>query len=80
MPAASGAARWLPRPWLGLVAALLVPALHAQPHKEVLDRSAGYKDEALLLLERLVNIDSGSANTAASRRAAWSPVCTRSRS
>lgn len=58
------AARWLPRLLLGLGAALLVPALHAQPHKEVLDRSAGYKDEALLLLERLVNIDSGSANTA----------------
>ena len=60
----SPAARWLPRFFLGLGAAMLVSALHAQPHKEVFDRSAGYKDEALLLLERLVNIDSGSANTA----------------
>jgi glutamate carboxypeptidase len=58
------AARWLPRFLLGLGAAMLACALHAQPHKEVFDRSAGYKDEALLLLERLVNIDSGSANTA----------------
>ena len=49
---------------VGLGTAMLVSALHAQPHKDVFDRSAGYKDEALKLLERLVNIDSGSANTA----------------
>lgn len=48
----------------GLVAAVLAPALHAEPVKAVYDRAAAYKDESLQLLERLVNIDSGTTNTA----------------
>ena len=62
-------ARWIRCLLVGLAVAVIAPALRAQPHKDVYDRSAGYKDEALLLLERLVNIDSGSANTAGLERA-----------
>lgn len=36
------------------------PAAFAEPNKQVLADSEQYKDEALKLLERLVNIDSGS--------------------
>lgn len=44
---------------LGLVFGLAVPAC-AEPHKAVQADAEQYKDEALKLLERLVNIDSGS--------------------
>ena len=49
--------------WMGLAMAALVPALQAEPVKGVYERSVGYKDEAIQLLERLVNVDSGSGNT-----------------
>ena len=52
------------RVFAGAVAVLLAPALHAEPVKAVYDRAAAYKDESLLLLERLVDIDSGSGSTA----------------
>lgn len=47
---------------LGLTLALGVaaPAAFAEPNKQVLADSEQYKDEALKLLERMVNIDSGS--------------------
>lgn len=44
---------------LGLVFGLAAPAC-AEPHKAVQADAEQYKDEALKLLERLVNIDSGS--------------------
>lgn len=59
--------RSLPRArnmWMGLALAALLPTLQAEPVKGVYERSVGYKDEALQLLERLVNVDSGSGNTA----------------
>lgn len=54
--------RSLLAPSLGLTFALGVfaPAAFAEPHKQVLADSEQYKGEALKLLERLVNIDSGS--------------------
>ena len=47
---------------LGLSLALgtFAPAVFAQPHQQVLADAEQYKGEALKLLERLVNIDSGS--------------------
>src|SRR5471032_2475238 len=47
---------------LGLAFALgmTTPAAFAEPHQQVQADSLQYKDEALKLLERLVNIDSGS--------------------
>ncbi len=47
---------------LGLTLALgaFTPSAFAEPHKQVLADAEQYKGEALKLLERLVNIDSGS--------------------
>ncbi len=47
---------------LGLSLALcaFTPIALAQPHQQILTDAQQYKDEALKLLERLVNIDSGS--------------------
>ena len=47
---------------LGLTLALgmVAPSVFAEPHKQVQADAEHYKDEALKLLERLVNIDSGS--------------------
>ena len=59
---------WMRGLLAGMAVAAAVPALHAEPQKAVYDQSAAYKDEALKLLERLVNIDSGSANTAGLER------------
>ena len=61
-------ARWVRCLSMGFAAAVCSSQLLAEPNKDVYDRAAGYKDEALLLLERLVNIDSGSANTAGLER------------
>jgi glutamate carboxypeptidase len=44
--------------------ALLAPALQAQPVKAVHDLATNYKAESLQLLEKLVNIDSGSGDFA----------------
>ena len=49
---------------LVLACALLAGNAMAQkPHQGVLDAATQQKDEALKLLERMVNIDSGSAST-----------------
>lgn len=45
---------------LALVLGVAAPAAFAEPHKQILADSEQYKDEALKLLERMVNIDSGS--------------------
>ncbi|MCF5396488.1 M20/M25/M40 family metallo-hydrolase, partial [Pseudomonas syringae] len=45
---------------LALALTALAPAAMAEPHKSIQADAEQYKDEALKLLERLVNIDSGS--------------------
>ncbi|WP_440057530.1 M20/M25/M40 family metallo-hydrolase [Pseudomonas fragariae (ex Marin et al. 2024)] len=45
---------------LALALTALAPAAMAEPHKAIQADAEQYKDEALKLLERLVNIDSGS--------------------
>ncbi|CZT28693.1 M20/M25/M40 family metallo-hydrolase [Pseudomonas cerasi] len=45
---------------LALALAALAPAAIAEPHKAIQADAEQYKDDALKLLERLVNIDSGS--------------------
>ncbi|NEX63653.1 M20/M25/M40 family metallo-hydrolase [Noviherbaspirillum galbum] len=47
---------------IGLTASLAMQNASAEPNKQVLDSASQYKDEAVKLLERLVNIDSGTAN------------------
>ncbi len=64
MPRFSGTAVRARQVCLGLAVLAVVPALQAQPVKGVYERSTAYKAEALQLLERLVNIDSGSHLTA----------------
>ena len=64
LPPFFGAYTGLRRQCLGLAMLALAPALQAEPLKDVYEKSAAYKAEALQLLERLVNVDSGSANTA----------------
>lgn len=53
---------------MGVAVALLSPVVQAEPRKDVFDLATGYKDDALLMLERLVNIDSGSTNIAGLER------------
>ena len=45
---------------LSLALGVFAPVAFAQPHQQVLSGAEQYKGEALKLLERLVNIDSGS--------------------
>jgi glutamate carboxypeptidase len=46
----------------GLTAAAVIPTASAEPNRQVYERASQYKAEALKLLERLVNVDSGTAN------------------
>ena len=45
---------------LALALGTFAPGVFAEPHAQVLAHAEQYKGEALKLLERLVNIDSGS--------------------
>ena len=45
---------------LALALTALAPLAMAEPHKAIQADAEQYKDDALKLLERLVNIDSGS--------------------
>jgi glutamate carboxypeptidase len=46
----------------GLTAASVTPSASAEPDSQVYGRASQYKAEALSLLERLVNVDSGTSN------------------